>query len=182
MQNLLDLYRAPEVNSIIKSGGSVKQKLSPEELRNVRLINLNKSKKSVNQQQTYAQPNINAVQPSEFKKKRKSKSEINNSWTRAHKFFCIDPPTVCANGKYKYQVVFKYTDPNDGKVKKKTIRFGRKDKEYLVDHQDDQKNKKMLSNMKAYYCPFHKNFWVVHLLCQDISINKAYTKLLNGVL
>ncbi len=183
MQNFLNQF-SPEEKKILEVP-TQKQKLNEQELKEVRLKNLLKARLAKTGHKEFTKNEINALTTGVIKKenkKRKTKTEINSSWTRLHKFISIDPPTELKGEKYRYSVSFRYYDPADGKQKKKSIKFGSHDKEYLIHHKDDIKNKNMLGKMKAYYCPFHKNFWVVSLLCSDIFLSKAYTKLLNNVL
>ncbi|HMW40262.1 MAG TPA: hypothetical protein PKD57_12725 [Saprospiraceae bacterium] len=154
-------------------------KKSPEELKAMRINNLKKNRIGSKVEE---KPKPEHRLDSSIQKKRKTKSEINNSWTRDHKLVSIDPPVENkTNPNIRYSVSFKFFCPSDNKIKKRTIKFGEAKKEYFIHHQDETKNKKMMSNFKAYYSPFHKNFWVLSLLCSENTLNKAYTKLLENI-
>ncbi len=176
METLLQNYfRQPESNERQEPQPQIKKKLSPEELYNIRINNL--SKKGTKPQTSLL------VKPSPTPpKKRKSKRELNELWTKDYKFISIDPPQENTQGIYRYSISFKFKDPTDGKIKKKSIKFGKKDVKYLIDHKNDVENRRFLNKQKGYYSPFNKNFWCVSLLCSDVSIQKAYTKLLSTVL
>ena len=117
------------------------------------------------------------------KYKRKSKMEKYKLWNKDCYFISIDPPVKLPDeSKTRYKICFKYFCAMDNKVKRKTICFGRKDMEYLVDHNNDERNKMWLSKQRGYYTPFHKNFWINYLLCSENSVNKAYNKCLEMLL
>lgn len=176
MESLLQNYfRQNETNENQVPIQQVKRKLTPEELYQVRIGNLSKKgTKSTQPQQ------VKPLAPAP--KKRKTKRELNELWTKDYKFVSIDPPLENNEGIHRYSVTFKYRDPTDGKTKKKSIKFGKKDVKYLIDHKNDVENRRFLNKQKGYYSPFNKNFWCVSLLCSDVSIQKAYTKLLSTVL
>lgn len=155
-------------------------KKSPEELKQLRINNLKKTREkssAISVERSEKQKQLNTTE-----KKRRTKTEINNSWTRDHKLVSVDPP-IEYNGKQnsRYSISFKYYSPEDKKIKKRSVKFGDRNKEYFIHHQDETRNKKMMSNFKAYYSPFHKNFWILSLLCSESTINKAYTKLLENL-
>lgn len=178
MINFLNHVNKPQEKKLPMIEEKINKK-SPEELKAMRINNLKKHRPS----------NTSVEKPKQEHKleklsikKRKTKSEINNSWTRDHKLVSIDPPVENkSNPNIRYSVSFKFFSPDDNKVKKRTIKFGEAKKEYFIHHQDETKNKKMMSNFKAYYSPFHKNFWVLSLLCSENTLNKAYTKLLENI-
>ena len=117
------------------------------------------------------------------KYKRKSKMEKYKLWNKDCYFMSIDPPIKLPDeSKTRYKICFKYFSAVENKVKRKTICFGRKDTEYFIDHNDDERNRIWLSKQRGYYTPFHKNFWINYLLCSELSVNKAYNKTLEMLL
>ena len=181
MESLLQNYFKPSEPDYIPSHSIPKQKLSPQELYQLRINNLAKKNKNIvpNNTPVLLPPtqDQNAIP-----KKRRSKKEIQEQWTRDYKFVSIDPPSELPSGNLRYQVSFKYFDPNDKKTKKKTLRFGKRGVQYFIDHKNDVENRRFLNRQKAYYSPFSKNFWIVSLLCTELSIYKSYTRLLSNVL
>lgn len=179
---MLNLLNPLAYNGKPEAAKTLPQKRTPEELRQLRIENLHKSRMFTKETQLQQPKNSQTPTLAQAPKKKKSKTEINNSWTREHKLVAIDPPIETKDGPCRYSVSFKYYDPTDKKIKKRTTKFGDKNKEYYVNHGDDNLNKRLLSNLKAYYTPFHKNFWVVSLLCNEITIQKSYTKLLSSII
>lgn len=115
--------------------------------------------------------------------KRKSKMEKFKMWNSDCYFVSIDPPVNTPEfSKSRYKISFKYFCGIDKKFKRKTVVFGKKDTEYLVDHGDEDRNRIWLSKQRGYYTPFHKNFWINYLLCSDKNIQKAYNKTLENLL
>lgn len=178
MINLLNHINKPEEKKPLTTPEKINKK-SPEELKAMRINNLMKNR---NTPRVEEKPKTTHKLEIANLKKRKTKTEINNSWTRDHKLISVDPPVENkTNPNIRYSVSFKFFSPADNKIKKRTIKFGEAKKEYFIHHQDEAKNKKMMSNFKAYYSPFHKNFWVLSLLCSENTLNKAYTKLLENI-
>lgn len=121
--------------------------------------------------------------PEKLPYKRKTKMDKYKMWVGESRFVSIDPPTTLEdNFKNRFKIVFRYFDPIDKKIKKKTMTFGRKGVEYLIDHGNEQQNKIWLSKQRGYYTPFHKNFWVNCILCSEKNILKAYNKTLSILL
>ncbi len=161
---------------------SVLPKKSP--VNNNNILN---SKSSVQNTENKKTPNEHVEEeqntPNDKKYKRKSKMEKYKLWNKDCYFISIDPPVKLPDeSKTRYKICFKYFSSPDNKVKRKTVCFGKKNIEYLVDHCDDDRNKMWLSKQRGYYTPFHKNFWINYLLCSEISINKAYNKALEILL
>ena len=115
-----------------------------------------------------------------LKKKRIKESDKYDNWTENHKLLSIEPPLLLnqKNTNLRFKISFRYHDPSDGKSKRKTIRFGKKNQKYFVDDGDHTSRKKLMTRFKGYYTPFHKNFWVCALLSTEKNIYEAYTKLL----
>jgi hypothetical protein len=109
--------------------------------------------------------------------KRKTKLDKFKLWNKDCYFVSIDPPSKLPDtSKTRYKITFKYFCDNDKKIKRKTMFFGQKNIEYLVDHGDEDKNRLWLSKQRGYYTPFHKNFWINCLLCSEKNMLKAYNK------
>lgn len=177
MENLLSRINNPSDRKIQIESTPLKK--SPEELKQLRINNL---KKQHDKSATVSDSTKKNNTPQEMVKKRRTKTEINNSWTRDHKLVSVDPPTeYTGKQNSRFCVSFKYYCPQDKKVKKRSIKFGDRKKQYFIDIQDEAKNKKMMSNFKAYYSPFHKNFWILALLCSENTLNKSYTKLIDNL-
>ena len=104
-----------------------------------------------------------------------------DKWSELHQIISIDPPTSNTNGKLRYKINFRFIDPNNGRTKRKTVRFAKKNESYYIDNGDEGLRKKFLSRLKGYYTPLHKNYWVVNLLCNEKTISESYHKLLSSM-
>lgn len=136
-----------------------------------------------NVQKIEQEDNIVTDDTTKKKYKRKSKMEKYKMWTNDSRFVAIDYPIELTNSeRSRFKVVFRYYDHSDKKIKRKTINFGKRDCEYLIDHNNDEKNKSWLARQRGYYTPFHKNFWISCLLCSENTVEKAYNKLISTLL
>ncbi len=63
--------------------------------------------------------------------------------------------------KYKLNITFK---DKENKIRKKTIRFGKKSVNDYIDDFDENKKKKIINKLGNTHNLFHPNFWRFHLL------------------
>ena len=167
----------PKENNQIKKTSSEVVVINPLKRKIAKLEEEDQKHQQEQQQQQQQLPD------EKQKYKRKSKMEKYKLWNKDCYFISIDPPVKLPDeSKTRYKICFKYFSAVENKVKRKTICFGRKDTEYFIDHNDDERNRIWLSKQRGYYTPFHKNFWINYLLCSELSVNKAYNKTLEMLL
>lgn len=118
----------------------------------------------------------------EEEKKKKTKYDKFRAWGESRLVYIEFPERLENNPSARFKVGFKFKDSNDGKLKRKTVKFGKKGFEYLIDHQDTERNKKWLNKQRGFYTPFHKNFWIVNLLCSEKTLQQAYNRCLSVLL
>ncbi len=104
------------------------------------------------------------------KKIKKNKIE----WTEDCELIQVNTPVPINHPKYKKKYFIVIVYKQGGKIKRKTIKFGDKEKDDFIDHKSKERKDKTLSSMKNYHSPFKGNYWRYHLLNKFTDIQKAY--------
>lgn len=113
------------------------------------------------------------------KKIKKEKPVWDNKFTLIHVQFPI--PIEKEGLKRKYKLNITYKDKED-KIRKKTIRFGKKNVHDFVDDHDEMKKRKIINKLGNTHNLFHQNFWRFHLLNGDgKTLKENYVDLLSKI-
>jgi len=109
--------------------------------------------------------------------------KVKKNWDNSLKLLSVDFPKPIEGGKIKkrYKVNLTYKS-SDGKIRKKTIRFGKVGTDEYVDNGDALKKQKISGKLGNTHNIFHTNFWRLHLLNGDSqNIGENYQNLISNI-
>ena len=94
----------------------------------------------------------------------------------------IQYPKKIENPKFKkrYSIKVDLKD-NEGKIHRKTIRFGKKDRAEFIDHKNRELAQKQISHMKNYDSPVKGNYYTLKLLNNKENIQDSYLEMLKSL-
>lgn len=138
---------------------------------------LNEEKKDLQNPENKVITNPQAVGASKKIKKPKP------IWNNKYKLIDVQFPQPIENPKFKKKYKLNITFKNDeDKIRKKTIRFGKKDDPDFVDGADIVKKSRLSSKLGNTHNMFHGNFWRLHLLNgESKNLKENYLNLISKI-
>lgn len=104
-------------------------------------------------------------------------------WNNKYKLIDVQYPQPIDNPKFKKKYKLNITFKNeDDKIRKKTIRFGKKEDIDFVDNGDVARKNRISSKLGNTHNMFHGNFWRLHLLNGDSkNLKENYLNLISKI-
>lgn len=142
--------------------------------------NTNEEKNKKNEE---IKQNKNSTVNNNLNQESKKIKKMKKNWDTSLKLLSVDFPKPIESGKIKkrYKVNLTYQSA-DGKIRKKTVRFGKIGTDEYVDSGDVAKKQKISGKLGNTHNIFHTNFWRLHLLNGDSqNIQENYQNLISNI-
>jgi len=137
---------------------------------------LNHQKSSLNKTST-------TIEEKKIEKPTKKIKKIKPIWDSKHTLIDVQYPSELNKEKLKkkYKLHITYKDP-ENKIRKKTIRFGKKNSSDFIEDGDIVKRNKIMAKLGNTNNLFHQNFWRFHLLNgESKSLKENYINLISNI-
>ncbi len=127
--------------------------------------------------------NSTSTEEKKVEKPIKKIKKIKPIWDSKHTLIDVQFPAELnkENMKKKYKLHITYKDPSN-KIRKKTIRFGKKNTIDFIEDGDNTKKNKLMAKLGNTNNLFHQNFWRFHLLNgESKSLKENYINLISNL-